>query len=107
MENYFTDSLHYRDSCEATEEHPPEDPDSGNKADVELEPEDECLWELNSFVMRDDKISFVNTADDKGKWVINEDLYSPYFSVAHSELVKSENSDDIGDDPVTVLNALP
>ena len=46
VENYFTDSLLYRDSFEATESPPPGD-DSGNEADVELEPKEECLWELN------------------------------------------------------------
>ena len=57
--------------------------------------------------MSNDKLSFVNTADDEGEWVINKELYSIYFFVAHLELVKSETSDDIGDDPVTTLNALP
>ena len=40
VENYFTDSLLYQDSMETNEVPPPEEPDSGNEADTELE-EDE------------------------------------------------------------------
>jgi hypothetical protein len=29
VDNYFIDSLLYQDSFETTEDHPPEDPDSG------------------------------------------------------------------------------
>jgi len=43
VENYFTDSLLYQDSFEVAEGPPPGD-DSGNEADAEPEPEEECLW---------------------------------------------------------------
>ena len=46
VENYFTDSLLYQDSLETDENPHPEEPDSGNEADMESE-EDECLWEIN------------------------------------------------------------
>ena len=59
VENYFTDSLLYQDSSEAAKEQPPEDSDSSNEANVELEPEDECLWELNPFVMITDKFTLI------------------------------------------------
>jgi len=42
VENYFTDSLFYQDSLETDENPHPEEHDSGNKADTELE-EEECL----------------------------------------------------------------
>ena len=42
VENYLTDSLIYQDSLEADENPHPEEPDSGNKADMEPE-EEECL----------------------------------------------------------------
>ena len=77
VENYFTDALLYRDSFETTESPLPED-DSGNEADVEPEPEEECLWELN--VMGINKPDLNNTADDEGEWFINENLDLTYFS---------------------------
>jgi len=43
VENYFTDSLLYQNSLEADENTQPEQPDSGNEADVEPEAEEECL----------------------------------------------------------------
>ena len=39
-ENYFTDSLLYPDSLEMNENPQPEEPDSGNEANVDLDAED-------------------------------------------------------------------
>ena len=39
VENYFTDSLLYQDSLETDKNPQPEELDSGNEADVELEAE--------------------------------------------------------------------
>ena len=50
VENYFTDSVLYQDSQEMSENPQPEEPNSGNEADVEPEAEEECLWELNPLV---------------------------------------------------------
>ena len=62
VEKYFTNSLLYQDSLEADENPHPEEHESGNKADVELE-EDECLWEINPFVTSIDKLDFNTTAN--------------------------------------------
>ena len=43
VEKYFTDSLLCQDSLETAENPSLEDPDSGNDADTEPEPEEECL----------------------------------------------------------------
>ena len=64
----------YQDSLETTDDPPPEDHDSGNEADTEPEPEEECLWVLNPLVTSIDKLNFNNIADIEGEWIINEDL---------------------------------
>ena len=66
VENYFTDSLLYQDFLEADEDSQLEEPDSGT-ADVEPEIEEECMWELNPFVMSIDKLDVNNTANDVGE----------------------------------------
>jgi len=50
-ENYFIDSLLYLDSLEMNENPQPEELDSSKEADIELEAEEECLWELNPLVI--------------------------------------------------------
>ena len=67
VENYFTDFLLYQDPFEAAEDSSPEDSNSGNKADTEPEPKEECLWELNPLVTSIDKLDFNNTANDGGE----------------------------------------
>jgi len=47
IENYFTDSLLYQDPLEFAEDPTPNDHDSSNEADIELELEEECLWKIN------------------------------------------------------------
>ena len=47
IENYFTYSLLYQDLLEVAKNPPPEDPDSGNEANAEPEPDKEYLLELN------------------------------------------------------------
>jgi hypothetical protein len=96
VENYFTDSIHYQDSLEAS---PVRETDSGNEADIESEPEEECLWELNPDVINVNKLHFT-LADDDGEWVINENVHSDYLSAVSSELVPSETSMDKNDDPM-------
>ena len=72
VENYFTDSLLYQEPEETNETPQPEEPDSGNEADIEPEKE-ECLWELEPLVKSTNKLD-VDTTDDAGGWYINEDL---------------------------------
>ena len=74
VENYFTDSLLYQDSLEMNKNPQPEELDSGNKADVEPEVEEECHWELNLLVTSINKLDVSNTANDVGEWYINEEL---------------------------------
>ena len=73
--------------------------DSDNEADVELGAEEECLWELNPLVTSINKLEVNNTANDVGKWYINEELDLTYFSVFASDFVPSDTSNDVDDDP--------
>ena len=100
VENYFTDSVLYHDSLETTNDPPPDDHDSGNEADTEPNPKEECLWELNPIVMSIDKLDVNNTADIEGEWFINENLDLAYSSVVTSESVPSDTSTDMDSDPV-------
>lgn len=52
----------------------PEELDSNNKADTKPKPEDKYLWELDYSVMGQNKLDVNDTADDEGKWYINEYL---------------------------------
>jgi len=92
---------------EASEEPPLRDTNSGNEANIELEPEDDCLWELNPLVNSYGKLDCYNTADDEGEWFINEDVNSAYFPVASLECVSLDEYTDTGDDPVKRINTLP
>jgi len=65
VDNYFTDSLVYQDSLEADENPHPEELDSGNEADTELE-EDECLWEINPLVTSIGKLGSDTTGNVEG-----------------------------------------
>ena len=60
VENYFTESLLYQDSLETNENPQPEESDYGNKADIEPEAEEECLWELNLLVTSINKLNVIN-----------------------------------------------
>jgi len=66
VENYFTDSLLYQDSLETNENPQLEELDSGNEADIE--PEAECIWELNPLVTSINKLDVNNPANDVGEW---------------------------------------
>ena len=70
VENYFTDSLLYQNSYETNEDPQPEEPDSGNEADIEPEAEEECLWELNPLVTSTNKLEVDNTANDAGDGIL-------------------------------------
>jgi len=84
----------------------PDEPDSGNEADIEPEVEEECLWELNPLVTSINKLDVNNTANDVGKWYINEELDLAYISVFPSDFMPSDTSTDIGDDPWSAIDAL-
>ena len=105
VENYFTDSLLYKDSLKADENLRPKEPNSGNEADVEPEVE-EYLWELNPLVTSVSKLDVNNTANDVGEWYINEELDLAYFSVFASDSVPSDTSTDVDDDPRSTIEAL-
>ena len=57
----------------------PEELDSGNEADTELEVEEECMWELNPLITSINRLNVNNTAHDVGEWYINEELNLAYF----------------------------
>ena len=65
-----------------------EELDSGNEADIE--PEAECLWELNPLVTSINKLDANNPANDVGEWYINEELDLTYFFVFTSDSVPSD-----------------
>ena len=65
VENYFTDFLLYQDSLEADENSHPDEPDSGNEADIDLE--EECLREINHIVTSIDKLDFSTTTNVEGE----------------------------------------
>jgi len=67
VENYFTDSLLYKDSLETDENLQLEELDSSNEADVEPKAEEKCLWELNPLVMGVNKLDVNNTTNDVGE----------------------------------------
>jgi len=69
VKNYFIDSI-YQNSLEIDENSHPEKLDSGNEADTE--PEEECLWKINSLVTSIDKLGSNTTANIEGEWFINE-----------------------------------
>ena len=77
----------------------PEESDSGNKADIEPETEEECLWELNPLVTSINKLDVNNPPNDVGEWYINEKLDLTYFSVFAYDFMLSDTSIDIDDDP--------
>ena len=67
----------------------PEELDSGNEADTKPEVEEECMWELNPLVTSINKLDVNNTADDVGKWYINEELN---LALGHCSDVKTRVS---------------
>ena len=67
--NYFTNSLLYQDPLELVADPTREDHDSGNEADTEPEPEEECLWKINPLVISIDKLNFNTTANVEGRVV--------------------------------------
>jgi len=104
VENYFTDSLLYQDSLETDENPHPEEHDSGNE--VAIEPEEECLWEINSLVTSIDKLNFNTTVNVEGEWFIIENLDLAYFSAFASVSVSSDTSTNVDNDPWSAMNAL-
>jgi len=106
VNNYFTDSLLYQNSHKTDENPNPEDLDSGNEAETELEPEKECLWELNSHVTCIDKLNFNNIANVEGEWFINENLDLTYLSALVSDFVPSDTSTDVNSDFLSAIDAL-
>ena len=104
--NYFTDSLFYQDSLEAYENPHPEDHDSGNEADTEPKPEEECLQELNPPVTSVDKLDFNNTVNVEGKWFINENLDLAYLSALASDSVPLDTSIYVDSYSLSTIDAL-
>ena len=76
------------------------------KLNTEPEVEEECMWELNPLVTSIKKLNVNNTADNVGEWSINEELNWAYFSVFASDLVPSDNSTELDNDPWSVMDAL-
>jgi len=105
IENYFIDFLFYQGPLKPAKDKTPEDHDSGNEADIELEPEEECLWEIKSLVCID-KLNFDATVDVEGEWFINENLGLAYFSTFASNSVPSDTSTDVDSVPWSVMDAL-
>ena len=58
------------------------------------------MWELDPLVTSIDKLNVDNTADDVGRWYINEELDLAYFSVFASDSVPSDTSTEVDDGPL-------
>ena len=101
VENYFTDSVHYRDSLEISENIPEGEIESGNEADVEEGPEDDCPWELNP--------SALNVNDESGDfcWVINEEIDFHYSSNVSPGHVQTGTTNDPGINPTSAARSGP
>jgi len=104
--NYFMNFLIYQDPLEAAKDPSPEDSDSGNEADTEPEPEEECFWELNSLATNIDKLDFNNTTNNIDKWYINENLNLAYLSALASDSVPSDTSTDVNNDPLSAIDVM-
>ena len=87
MENYFTDSLLYRESHEVVKEPSSTAYDSGDEADSKSEvvlSNDPIVIHLNG-----DPPCNNDSADDDGEWVLNEDVTFEYSLCFHDVLRSS------------------
>jgi len=84
----------------------PEEPDSGNEADIEPETKEKYFWELNPFLTSINKLDVNNTTDDVGEWYIDEELDLAYPSVFASDFVPLDTSTNVGDDSWSAIDAL-
>ena len=64
------------------------------------------MWELNSLITSINKLDVNNTADDAGEWYITEELDLANFSMFASDLVPSDTSTDVDEDPWLAIGAL-
>ena len=64
------------------------------------------MWELNPLVTSINKLDVNNTADDVGKWYINEELNLAYFSVFAFDSVPSDTSTEVDNDPWSAMDDL-
>lgn len=78
VENYFTDSLLYRETLKT--DPALEKPDSGNEVDTAYDLEDDCPWQLNLSMLEMNSLSVYDTVDETGGWHIDEDANSDYLS---------------------------
>ena len=62
--------------------------------------------ELNPLVISINKLDVNNTANDAGKWYINEELDLAYLSMFTFDSIPSDTSTDVGDDPWSAIDAL-
>jgi len=64
------------------------------------------MWELDPLVTSINKLDVNNTANDVGRWYINDELNLTYFPLLASNSVPSDTSTEVDNDPWSVMDAL-
>jgi len=90
MENYFTDSLLYKESSKRAKESLTDNVDNGNEADSELEEDTLATLILEPMVAYLDNSDCNDPAENKSEWVLNEDVAFDY-SLYLEDVFKSVN----------------
>jgi len=89
-ENYFTDSLLYKESNKRAKESLSGNVNSDNKADSELEEDASTTLIVEPIVAYLDNLDCNNPAENEGEWVLSEDVACNY-SLCLEHVFKSIN----------------
>jgi len=90
VENYFTDSLLYKESNTWVKESLPDNVDSSNEVDSESEEDAPATLIFEPIVAYLDNLDSNNPAENEGEWVLSEDVASDY-SLCLEDVFKSIN----------------
>jgi len=90
VENYFTDSLQYKESNKGAKESLLDNVDSGNETDSESEEDAPPTLIFEPMVAYLDNPDYNNPIKNEGEWVFNEDVAFDY-SLCLEDVFKSVN----------------
>ena len=90
VENYFIDSLLYKESNKGMKKSLPDNIDSGNKADSKSEKDVSATLILEPIVEYLDNLDYNNPAKNEGEWVLSENVAFDY-SLCLEDVFKSVN----------------
>ena len=90
MENYFTDSLLYKESNTWAKESLPDNVDSSNEVDSESEEDAPATLIFEPIVAYLDNLDSNNPTENEGEWVLSENVASDY-SLCLEDVFKSVN----------------